>query len=84
MEALGQRTGKDFSGPAPEISIPSTLASVRPSSTPTATMEVEIQPSEAPASSVSSGPRKRSRSRTALPEDGVTVLGGIDDFDVGE
>lgn len=77
-------TGRDFSGPTPEITPPKPVEHVAPA----VTAQGEADPSEGtsiqdrhrdlPSSSKS---RKRSRSRTTgPPEEGLMVIGDLDTF----
>lgn len=71
MKALEQRTGKDFSGPTPVIRTP------QPFHPPTPAQVKERRHTTPPRANPG---RKRSRSRTAGLEEGVEVLGSIDDI----
>jgi transcription factor TFIIIB component B'' len=74
MDALAKRTGKDFSGPTPVFQTPTPAA---PPAQPATTQPAPSARSSQPPPSNAS--RKRSRTRTSGPEDGVQVLGSIDD-----
>ncbi|KAJ3573051.1 hypothetical protein NP233_g2683 [Leucocoprinus birnbaumii] len=71
MKTLERMTGKDFSGPVPEIRAPPPRV-IQPE--PTREQE-ESSSNAAPAKQV----KKRSRSRTAgVPEEGVVIVGDVD------
>lgn len=73
MKTLARMTGKDFSGPVPEICVPS-----HPIPTATAFQEgIESQVDVAPRQHV----KKRSRSKSQCGiENGVVVIGNADTF----
>ncbi|KAF9454085.1 hypothetical protein P691DRAFT_798361 [Macrolepiota fuliginosa MF-IS2] len=74
MKTLERMTGKDFSGPVPEIRAPPPPPVVQLEQA----QEENIEDSSAaavPAKSV----KKRSRSRTAGMEDGVVIIGNVGD-----
>ena len=76
MKTLSRMTGKDFSGPVPEIRTP---ALPPPVQTP-ATSEPES--SAHPEAGPSKSSKKRSRSRSqAVSERDVVVIGSADTFD---
>ncbi|KAL1748983.1 hypothetical protein HDZ31DRAFT_28633, partial [Schizophyllum fasciatum] len=70
MQTLSRITGKDFSGPTPEIRAP----------TPPPAPVVETSPRSSPEASRPKV-KKRGRSKSAL-NDGVQVIGNIDDYDI--
>lgn len=74
IDALSQMTGKDFSGPTPQIraATPLTMTEAEPQSTP-----------QARASTTPAPVRKRSRSRTSNSalNDGVQIIGNADTFE---
>ncbi|KAF9076033.1 hypothetical protein BDP27DRAFT_1358108 [Rhodocollybia butyracea] len=81
METLSRMTGRDFSGPTPEIALPKHVAST------SAVTQVQEDPSEGSMQdrhhdvpSSSSRLRKRSRSRTGLPEEGLVIVGDLETF----
>jgi transcription factor TFIIIB component B'' len=73
IHTLSQRSGRDFSGPTPQISVPAPLLSVdetHAGSSTSATREVlNHQPKS----------RRKNRSRATAQEEGLQVVGGIDD-----
>lgn len=73
METLARMTGKDFSGPVPEIRVPShPIPTAAPSQE-----DIESQTGAAPRQHV----KKRSRSKSQPGvENGVVVVGDADDF----
>jgi transcription factor TFIIIB component B'' len=74
MKTLERMTGKDFSGPVPEIRAPPPPVVVPESSHEQENTE-EHRSRAAPAKQA----KKRSRSRTAgLPEEGVLIVGDVD------
>ena len=77
MKTLSRMTGKDFSGPVPEIRIP------LPMPPPTAPTEGEGNASNSvPVENTSLRVKKRSRSRShGGTESGVLVLGDADTFE---
>ncbi|KAL1708332.1 hypothetical protein EV121DRAFT_277296 [Schizophyllum commune] len=70
MQTLSRITGKDFSGPTPEIRAP----------TPPPQLPVDGSPRSSPEVSKLKV-KKRGRSKSAL-NDGVEVIGNIDDYDM--
>ena len=70
MQTLSRITGKDFSGPTPEIRAP----------TPPPQLPVDGSPRSSPEVSKAKI-KKRGRSKSAL-NDGVEVIGNIDDYDM--
>lgn len=68
MEALSRMTGKDFSGPTPEIRIPERLR-----------LDDEEEETDAAPSELSAKPRKKSRTPSA---NDVEILGDIETFDL--
>ncbi|KAF8215998.1 hypothetical protein K438DRAFT_2008236 [Mycena galopus ATCC 62051] len=68
MKTLGRLTGRDFSGPTPIIKAPTPP----PVPEPSADAQTEPQTSHVV--------RKRSRSRTALPMEGVQIIGDADSY----
>ncbi|KAI5836524.1 hypothetical protein K523DRAFT_410636 [Schizophyllum commune Tattone D] len=70
MQTLSRITGKDFSGPTPEIRAP----------TPPPQLPVDGSPRSSPEVSKPKV-KKRGRSKSAL-NDGVEVIGNIDDYDM--
>ncbi|KAI5897825.1 uncharacterized protein SCHCODRAFT_02565147 [Schizophyllum commune H4-8] len=70
MQTLSRITGKDFSGPTPEIRAP----------TPPPQLPVDGSPRSSPEVSKPKV-KKRGRSKSAL-NDGVQVIGSIDDYDM--
>ncbi len=74
MKTLERMTGQDFSGPVPEIRAPPVPQIVQPESTRQPETTEESDAHKAPAKQV----KKRSRSRTGGPEDGVVIVGDID------
>lgn len=75
MKTLERMTGKDFSGPVPEIRAPPPPV-VQPEPVHEQENREESSVQEAPAKQ----PKKRSRSRTAGLEDGVVIVGSIDNI----
>ncbi|KAJ3813783.1 hypothetical protein F5876DRAFT_62867 [Lentinula aff. lateritia] len=84
IETLSRMTGRDFSGPTPEITLPKPVEHVAPA----VTAQGEADSSEGTSIQdrhrdllSSSKSRKRSRSRTAgPPEEGLMVIGDLDTF----
>lgn len=77
MQTLSRLTGKDFSGPTPEIRAPevATLAEPVPSSQPESG-------TDRPASGALHAKIVRKKSRTpSTAGDAVEILGNIDDFE---
>ncbi|KAJ4485880.1 hypothetical protein J3R30DRAFT_3442662 [Lentinula aciculospora] len=89
IATLSRMTGRDFSGPTPEIAM---SRPAEPATSSSATAQIEAGPSGSTGvhdkhrEKSSSKSRKRSRSRTAGPaEDGLMVIGDLDTFvDHGE
>ncbi|KAL0951516.1 hypothetical protein HGRIS_008201 [Hohenbuehelia grisea] len=75
MQTLSRMTGKDFSGPVPEIRIPTPAPPPPP---PPAEPTSDAESSAAP--SRQNAPKKRSRSRSAAITDDVQILGTADTF----
>jgi len=74
MKTLSRMTGKDFSGPVPEIRVPPSLPMVPPS---------EARPAETddiPSSSRTVKKRSRSKSQ-GIAESGVVVIGEAENFE---
>lgn len=76
IATLSRMTGKDFSGPIPEIRAPvvHTLEDVAPpikESTPASGKSVGKQ-------------RKKSRSMSRAPEDGLEVIGEVENFSIDD
>lgn len=74
MKMLERMTGKDFSGPTPEIRAPPPPPSVVVPLEPTEGTSGDTRSQTAASKQV----KKRSRSRTAGLEDGVTIVGDVD------
>jgi transcription factor TFIIIB component B'' len=75
MKTLERMTGKDFSGPVPEIRAAPPPPSIQPESMQASEISEENTASAAPNKQV----KKRSRSRTAgLSEEGVVIVGDVD------
>ena len=73
METLSRMTGKDFSGPVPEIKIPEPAAKP-PTNAPTAETTQSAEPSS------SKRKKRSSRKSSAAAEEGVVILGNVDAF----
>lgn len=74
MKTLERMTGKDFSGPVPEIRAPPPPQIVQPEPTRQPDNTEDSNAQKAPTKQV----KKRSRSKTVGPEDGVVIVGNID------
>jgi transcription factor TFIIIB component B'' len=75
MKTLERMTGKDFSGPIPEIRAP-------PPSVPSSRRAQEQESTEDAGAQNKTGAKqvkKRSRSRTGGLEDGVVIIGDVND-----
>ncbi|KAJ3895549.1 hypothetical protein GG344DRAFT_62099 [Lentinula edodes] len=84
IETLSRMTGRDFSGPTPEITLPKPVEHVASAviaqgeADPSEGTSIQDRHRDLPSSSKS---RKRSRSRTAgPPEEGLMVIGDLDTF----
>lgn len=71
MQTLSRMTGKDFSGPTPEIRAPEI---------PTYSPAPETT-NEAPAADRPAKPARK-KSRTPAASDGVEILGDVETFDI--
>lgn len=79
---LSRMTGRDFSGPTPEIAMPKPIEPLAPSTS--AAVHEDGQPGGANhdvSSSSKSRKHSRSRSHTVGLEDGLMVIGELDSFD---
>lgn len=70
MQTLSRLTGKDFSGPTPEIIAPEIPTFVD-------------EPPEAPSESEKGGRKPRKKSRTPATSD-AEVMGDVETFDIGD
>ncbi|KAH9937315.1 uncharacterized protein B0H18DRAFT_970051 [Fomitopsis serialis] len=68
IQTLARMTGKDFSGPTPEIRAPAALQSSE--------LDTNVQPEAESATKVT-----RKKSKTPRPKDGEEILGSIEDMD---
>jgi transcription factor TFIIIB component B'' len=84
MATLSRMTGKDFSGPVPEIAMPPPPP-VQPSGNDEqlGSTSGEIILSTEEPSGTKAKKRVRNKKSAAAPEDGVTILGDLDTFDAG-
>ncbi|KAF9269547.1 hypothetical protein L218DRAFT_851011 [Marasmius fiardii PR-910] len=86
IKTLARMTGKDFSGPTPQITAPPPPSTERPiganaAETTNPGSSADRGRKEKPGNISSS---KRSRSRTAVLEDGVEVLGDVDAYEIDD
>lgn len=71
MNTLSRMTGKDFSGPVPEIAVPP------PVIMPTLTQNEETDKTSRPTTP---GLVSKRKSRKAALADGVEIMGSVDDY----
>ncbi|KAG7095509.1 hypothetical protein E1B28_006248 [Marasmius oreades] len=83
IKTLARMTGKDFSGPTPQISLPPPIRSPEDTSGANAAPEpnsISLAERGRKEKQGNSSASKRSRSRTTVLEDGVEVLGDVDAY----
>ncbi|EAU92771.2 hypothetical protein CC1G_01816 [Coprinopsis cinerea okayama7 len=73
IETLSRMTGKDFSGPVPEIRAPTPRPSLIPRPD---TTTAEVEPAEEASTSTKSQPKRR-RAKSSATDDGVVIVGDI-------
>jgi len=73
IETLSRMTGKDFSGPVPEIRAPTPRPSLIPGPD---TTTAEAEPAEEASTSTKSQPKRR-RAKSNATDDGVVIVGDI-------
>jgi transcription factor TFIIIB component B'' len=74
MQTLSRMTGKDFSGPVPEIRVPAPRPAVRVEDGETSA----DNPNETTSAGDAGKKGKRSRGRNVAAEDGVIIVGHVE------